>query len=121
MYAMIKTGGKQYRVQKGDIIDVELLGQDPGAEIKFLEVLTVWEGDHVHVGLPTLKGFSVIGELIGDVKGEKVIAMKYKRRKQYRRTFGHRQHYSRVKITDIHTEKKSAKHGQHHKGQSDGA
>lgn len=99
MYAIIETGGKQYRVQEGDILDVELLGSD--GEIKFDKVLMVHDGQNAKVGSPHLAKCAVIGEIIGSSKGPKVIAFKYKRCKNYRRTVGHRQKYSRVKINKI--------------------
>ncbi len=99
MYAIIETGGKQYRVQKGDIIDVELLGD--ATEVKFSSVLFLNEGEKTHVGAPHVTNFSVMGQVLGMVKGPKVIAYKYKPRKNSRKKLGHRQKYSRVKITDI--------------------
>ncbi|MBI5273015.1 MAG: 50S ribosomal protein L21 [Chlamydiia bacterium] len=99
MYAIIETGGKQYRVQEGDIIDVELIGADK--EIRFDKVLFFNDGAKSHVGLPHLPQCIVHAELIGEIKGPKVIAFKYKPCKNYRRTVGHRQKYSRVKITKI--------------------
>ncbi|OGN63895.1 MAG: 50S ribosomal protein L21 [Chlamydiae bacterium RIFCSPHIGHO2_12_FULL_49_9] len=99
MYAIIETGGKQYRVEEGDEIDVELLGTD--GTVKFEKVLLVHDGKEPKVGLPHLDKCSVMGEVIGQTKGPKVIAFKYKQRKNYRRTVGHRQKYSRVKITKI--------------------
>lgn len=101
MYAIIQTGGKQYNVKEGDLIDVDLLHSENGANVEFTEVLLVSDGSQTHVGAPLVASHSVMGELIGEVKGEKLIGMKYKRRKQERKTFGHRQRYSRVKITDI--------------------
>jgi large subunit ribosomal protein L21 len=99
MYAIIKTGGKQYRVKEGDIIDVELIGES--AEVKFNEVLFFFDGQKSHVGLPHVPKCVVHGEYMGLEKGPKVIAYKYKRCKNSRRTVGHRQKYSRVKITKI--------------------
>jgi len=100
MYAIIETGGKQYRVEKGDIIDVELLDAKEGA-IEFKHVLFLNEGSNTKIGTPYISTSSVRGELLQEVKGPKVIAFKYKRRKPVRRKVGHRQRYSRVKITDI--------------------
>lgn len=100
MYAIIKSGGKQYRVSKGDVIDVELLG-DEKKEINFGDVLFVYDGKVSKVGSPVVSGYSVKGEILSEVKGPKVVAFKYKRRKQYRRKVGHRQRYSRVKIVEI--------------------
>lgn len=102
MYAIIQTGGKQYRVEKGDIIEVELLSQDQGA-VEFKKVLLYSNGEAVKIGTPHLNKFFVRGEILGEIKASKVIAFKYKRRKNYRRKVGHRQKYSRVKIIDIVT------------------
>jgi large subunit ribosomal protein L21 len=101
MYAIIQTGGKQYRVEKGDVIDVELLGVDNGSQVEFKDVLLVQDGTVTTVGAPTVEHFIVRGELLNEVKGPKVVAFKYKRRKNYRRKVGHRQRYARVKITEI--------------------
>lgn len=99
--AIIQTGGKQVRVSEGDIIDVELLKNVDGDKVKFEEVLLVGEEANTKVGQPFVEGCVVEGELMGEVKGPKVIAFKYKRRKSYHRKVGHRQRYSRVKITSI--------------------
>lgn len=101
MYAIIKSGGKQYRVEKGDIINVELLGLEPNSSVEFNEVLFINDGAAAKVGAPIVSGSVVRGELLSEIKGPKVIAFKYKRRKQYRRKVGHRQKYSRVKIIEI--------------------
>lgn len=100
MYAIIETGGKQYRVEEGDIIDVELLKEDCGKEITF-KALFFSSGKVVKIGTPNVEGCEVVGELIQEVKGPKVINFKYKKRKNYRRKVGHRQKYSRVKIKVI--------------------
>lgn len=100
MYAIIETGGKQYRVEEGDEIDVELLGSE--GEIKFEKVLMIHDGNTPKIGLPYLDAkFAVHAEVIGLTKGPKVVAFKYKRCKNYRRTVGHRQKYTRVKIKKI--------------------
>lgn len=99
MYAIIETGGKQYRVQEGDEIDVELLGAD--GEVQFDKVLMIHDGQTPKIGLPHLEKCAVHAEVIGLTKGPKVVAFKYKRCKNYRRTVGHRQKYSRVKIKKI--------------------
>lgn len=99
MYAIIETGGKQYRVQEGDILDVELLHAD--GEVKFDKVLMVHDGHAPKIGLPHLAKCSVEAEVLEIAKGPKVIAFKYKKCKNYRRTVGHRQKYSRVKIKKI--------------------
>lgn len=101
MYAIIKTGGKQYRVEQGKIIDVELLEGEPGAAIEFNEVLFVSQGNTHRVGTPTVANCLVKGELVGEVKGPKIESAKYKQRKRQPRVWGHRQRYSRVKIIEI--------------------
>jgi len=101
MYAIIKTGGKQYRVEKGQTIDVEKLLGEAGAEVTFENVLLLVTDKDVKVGKPKVEGSLVTGELIGETKGPKVESIKYKRRKNQYRHWGHRQRYSRVKITDI--------------------
>src|SRR6266446_6848238 len=99
MYAIIETGGKQYRVEEGDVIDVELL--DANGTVKFDKVLLVHDGYAPIIGRPHLEKCAVHAEVIGLAKGPKVIAFKFKRCKNTRRTVGHRQKYSRVKITKI--------------------
>jgi large subunit ribosomal protein L21 len=101
MYAIIETGGKQYRVEKGDIIDVELLEVEEGSAIEFTNVLFINNGTTATIGSPHVISSHVKGELIAHVRGPKEIAFKYKRRKGIRRKIGHRQDYARVKITDI--------------------
>lgn len=101
MYAIIRSGGKQYRVKEGDTIDVELLKAQEGSSVKFDEVLFISNGTDMQVGAPHLTQASVMGELLGMIKGPKTISFKYKRRKSSSRKKGHRQAYSRVKITKI--------------------
>lgn len=101
MYAIIETGGKQYRVEKGDVIDVELLNSDTAGIVEFKHVLFLNSGSAIKVGNPHLKNCTVHGTFVEETKGPKVIAFKYKKRKGIRRKVGHRQRYSRVKITDI--------------------
>lgn len=98
-YAIIETGGKQYRVQEGDVLDVELLGSDD--KYTFDKVVFVQNGSTPMIGLPYVPKCSVQAEIVGLAKGPKVIAFKYKKCKNYRKTIGHRQKYSRVKITKI--------------------
>jgi large subunit ribosomal protein L21 len=100
MYAIIQTGSKQYRVEEGDVIDVELLGSDQ-SKVTFDNVLLVHDGKTPTVGLPYVNSCVVHGEFIGETKGPKVIAYKFKPCKNSRRTVGHRQRYARVKITKI--------------------
>jgi large subunit ribosomal protein L21 len=108
MYAVIKTGGKQYRVQPGDVLVVEKLDGEPGADVAFGDVLMLGDGDAVFVGAPLLAGASVNATLIETRKGEKVKIFKKKRRQGYRRTRGHRQIESVLRVTGITGEGKSA-------------
>ncbi len=100
MYAIIETGGKQFRVEKGDVIDVELIEAQDG-KVEFKNVLFIHTGSVTKIGNPNLGTSVVQGELLYETRGPKVIAFKYKRRKPFRRKVGHRQRYSRIKITDI--------------------
>ena len=101
MYAVIKTGGKQYRVTDGDVLRVEKLEADAGSSVKFDQVLLVADGDDVKVGAPMLKGGSVSGEVVSQGRDRKIEVIKFKRRKDYQRHYGHRQHYTEVRITGI--------------------
>jgi large subunit ribosomal protein L21 len=101
MFAIIQTGGKQYRIQKGDVIDVELIDGSAGETIEFKDVLCANDGSKVSVGTPILEKALVKGEVLEIAPGPKVIAYKYKKRKNYHRKVGHRQKYTRVKITEI--------------------
>ena len=101
MYAVIKTGGKQYRVSPGDLMVVEKLAGEPGSAVAFGEVLMVGEGDAVVVGAPTVAGASVSATLIETRKGQKIKIFKKIRRQGYRRTGGHRQHETALRVTGI--------------------
>lgn len=102
MYAIIENGQKQYRVEKDDVIDVELIEAKDEGLVEFTNVLFIGGDSQAKVGTPYLKKSVVKGELLGIAKGPKVIAFKYKRRKgSTRKKVGHRQKYSRVKITEI--------------------
>ena len=109
MYAVIKTGGKQYRVQPGDLLVVEKLDGEPGAAVAFGEVLMLGEGADVTVGAPLIEGASVAATLIETRKGEKVKIFKKIRRQGYRRTRGHRQLESVLRVTGISGAGKDAK------------
>ena len=102
MYAVIRTGGKQYRVQQGDKIDVEKLDVDVDATLTF-DVLMVGEGGSIKVGAPTVAGASVTAKVVQQHRGPKGVAFKFKRRKGYRRKTGHRQKFTEVRITDVVT------------------
>lgn len=101
MYAVIETGGKQYRVNQGDIIKVEKLTADVGEKVDFDRVLLVGEGSDVKVGSPIVDGASVSGTVLEHDRGKKIIVFKMKRRKNYRRKQGHRQDYTGVLIDKI--------------------
>ncbi len=101
MFAIIKTGGKQYRVQQGDILSVERLAGGPNKKILFDQVLLITDDKKTLIGTPLLEKAAVRAEIIEDFKDDKVIVFKKKRRKQYRRTRGHRQPLTRVKILAI--------------------
>lgn len=101
MYAIIKSGGKQYCVQEGDIIEVEKINLAEGqAEVNFEDVLALNDGEMV-VGTPNVAGAVVSAEVVEQGKGKKVIIYKYKSKKDYRKKQGHRQPYTKVKITSI--------------------
>jgi large subunit ribosomal protein L21 len=101
MFAVIQTGGKQYKVAKDDIIVVEKLDGEAGDKISFGDVLLSGSGSDVKVGAPLVKGASVSGEILEQRKGAKVLVFKKKRRQNYRRKKGHRQNETAVKITGI--------------------
>ena len=101
MYAVIRSGGKQYRVESGKPVRVESLAADVGATIDFAEVLLVGGGDAVKVGAPLVAGAKVKGTVLAHGRGEKVKIFKMRRRKHYQKTQGHRQNYTEVRIDDI--------------------
>lgn len=101
MFAVFASGGKQHRVTEGEIVRLELLDAEPGQEIVFDKVLMVADGDKVEVGAPYLEGGRVTGEVVGNDRARKIRVIKFKRRKDYKRTQGHRQWYTDVKITGI--------------------
>ena len=100
-YAIIKTGGRQFRVAEGDTIDVDVMELEPGKTAIFGDVLMFADGDNVTQGDPLISGAKVTGEVLEQRKDKKVIAFKYKRRKGYHRTVGHRRKLTRVKIKSI--------------------
>jgi len=100
VYAIIETGGKQYRVQQGDVIYVEKLDLQPDADISF-DVLLLGGEDSITVGKPLVSGAKVTAKVVSQVKGEKIIVFKYKSKKNYRRKQGHRQPYTKLEITGI--------------------
>jgi large subunit ribosomal protein L21 len=101
MYAVIKTGGKQYRVKEGDVLKLETLSGDVGSEIGFSEVLMVTDGDNVTVGAPFIANGLVKAEVIEHARHKKVKIIKFRRRKHHMKQMGHRQNYTQVRITAI--------------------
>ena len=101
MYAVIKTGGKQYRVAQGDVIEIERLPGEPGDELTFEEVLLLGEDETTEVGRPFVEGASVKGKVMAQDRAKKIIVFKMKRRKKYRRKQGHRQELTRVRILGV--------------------
>ncbi len=101
MYAVIKTGGKQYRVKEGDVFNVERLREDVGAELTFDEVLAVGEGASIKIGKPHVAGAKVSATIVAQDRARKIIVFKFKRRKNYQRKRGHRQYFTRIKINSI--------------------
>lgn len=99
-YAIFKTGGKQYRAGTGEVLTIEKLPGVSGDKVTFEDVLLVGEGEGIRVG-KEIGGAKVVGEIIDQIKGEKLIAYKYRRRKGYHRTVGHRQKLTKVKVTEI--------------------
>jgi large subunit ribosomal protein L21 len=101
MYAVVATGGKQYKVQEGEVLRVEKLTGDVGSQVAFDQVLMLSDGENVKVGQPVLEGVQVKGHIIEQGKNRKILVFKYKRRKRYRRKQGHRQPFTAVKIDAI--------------------
>lgn len=101
MFAIIKTGGKQYKVQKGSVLKVEKLDVEDGAEVTFDEVLLVADGDKITLGQPVVEKASVSAKVVENGRNKKVIVFKYKNKTRYSVKRGHRQHFTKVEITDI--------------------
>lgn len=100
-YAIIRTGGKQYRVEPGKTYRIPSLAGEPGAEVTFSEVLAGSDGSAARVGVPALQGASVAAEIVKHGRGEKIIVFKQKRRKNYARKQGHRQGFTEIRVRDI--------------------
>ena len=100
-YAVIRTGGKQYRVAPGDLVRIERLDGDVGAPVEFTEVLLTGGDGTVRIGMPLVEGVRVLGKIVGQGRARKVLVFKKKRRKNYRRRRGHRQEITTVRVTEI--------------------
>lgn len=107
-YAVIQTGGKQYRVSEGSVLDVEVIDAEAGKQVNLDEVLALSDGNELTIGTPTISGASVTAEVVDHLRGEKVVAFKKKRRKGYRKKIGHRQNLTRVKVISLGAAKKKA-------------
>ncbi len=101
MFAVVKTGGKTYRVFKGDVLRVERIKGKVGGQVRLNEVLMISQEDGVHIGRPYLSNATVTGEIVKEEKGKKVLTYKMKKRKNYRRFKGHRQTYTYLKVNEI--------------------
>lgn len=101
MYAVIKTGGKQYRVKEGDILKLELMPADVGNEVSFSEVLMIADGDKFTCGTPLINAAAVRAEVLAHGRHKKIKIIKFRRRKHHMKQMGHRQYYTQVKITAI--------------------
>ena len=101
MYAILKQGGRQYRVSPGDVIQIDKLGAEKGTELDLDGVLMISDGDSVEVGAPRCDDFRVTAKVLREARGKKITVYKFKRRKGYARTQGHRQDFTEVKITGI--------------------
>lgn len=101
MYAIIRDRGMQYRVEAGQTLDISLVDVEPGATIELAEVMLLGGSGEPRVGAPLVDGAKVLAEVVGEIKGDKIIVFRYKPKKRYRRRTGHRQRYTRIKITEI--------------------
>jgi large subunit ribosomal protein L21 len=101
MYAVFKTGGKQYRAATGDVLKVEKIEAEKGATVELDQVLMVGEGEDVKIGAPYLDGGKVTAKVVDHGRGEKIKVIKFKRRKNYRKQMGHRQYFTQIEITGI--------------------
>ncbi len=108
-YAVIKTGGKQYRVKPGDLLDVELLPNPVDSIAEFNEVLALSDGGEVTIGVPLVEGAKVTAQVLSHYKDKKLMVYKYKAKTRYRRKRGHRQTYTRLRIQDIELSKPRAR------------
>lgn len=100
MYAIIRDRGTQYRIEKGQVLEIALIDAEPGSQLELSEVLMIG-GEQTQVGTPLVAGAKVLARVIGETKGDKIIVFKYKNKKRYRRRTGHRQQYTSIAISDI--------------------
>ena len=102
MYAVVSSGGKQYRVEAGSMLTLERLDGEPGSSVTFDRILLIGDGDEVMIGTPVVAGASVSATVLGEALGPKLVIFKFKQKVKYRRRTGHRQHMTRVRIDAIH-------------------
>ena len=100
MYAIIRDRGTQYRIEKGQVLEIALIDAEPGSQLELGEVLMIG-GDQAQVGTPLVAGAKVLARVLGETKGDKIIVFKYKNKKRYRRRTGHRQQYTNIAISEI--------------------
>ncbi|MBU0676666.1 MAG: 50S ribosomal protein L21 [Verrucomicrobia bacterium] len=122
-YAVIETGGKQYRVEKGDVLTVERLTADEGKEVNLDQVVALSNGSDLSVGTPTVKGATVKAKVVEHLRGSKLVSFKKKRRKGYKRKIGHRQELTKLEIVSLGAAEKKAKaaEAKDEGGENDGA
>lgn len=110
MYAIVKTGGKQYRVTKGKILKIEKLAQKIGDSVEFNNILLIGEGNDLYIGSPQVTGAKVTAEIVDHGRSAKINIIKFKRRKHYMKRMGHRQNFTTVKIIDINLDNKERRY-----------
>ncbi|MEC7912325.1 MAG: 50S ribosomal protein L21 [Pseudomonadota bacterium] len=101
MYAVIEAGGKQHKVEVGQTLEVDLMSEEAGADYAFDTVMLYVDGDKVQIGQPYIKNAKVVAEILSEVKGEKLSILRFRRRKNSKRKFGHKQRYTQLKIKEI--------------------
>ena len=105
MYAVIEAGGKQHKVELGQVLEVDLMQEEPGSKYAFENVMLYVDGDNVQIGQPFIKNAKVLAEIVEEVKGDKVTILRFRRRKHSMRKIGHRQRYTQIKIKEINVGK----------------
>lgn len=101
MYAIVRDRGMQYRVEQGQTLQIDLIEAEPGSTIEFDEVLLIGGDEHVQVGTPLIEGAKVQVQVIGSVKGKKIMILRFRNKKRFRRRMGHRQRYTKITVQDI--------------------
>lgn len=112
MYAVIRTGGKQYRAEPGALLDVERLDAEPGASVELTDVLLIADGDAVTVGNPVVSGAKVVADVVEQGRAKKIVVFKYKPKVRYRKKTGHRQPFTRLRVREIVSAQSSSRSSQ---------